>query len=131
MKKELSRGGQVFYLYNFVDGIDACAAKIAKAIPEARITVAHGKMDKDQLEDIWEEMLTGKIDILVCTTIIETAYSIKITNNITATKLNLVCFFVFTLLFSITPLPLIRTRRHFFQQLTHQQGQRRDNRRDN
>ncbi len=82
IRRELRRGGQVFYLYNFVDSIDRCAAKIAKEIPEARITVAHGKMDKEQLEGIWEEMLTGKIDILVCTTIIETGVDIPNANTL-------------------------------------------------
>ena len=82
IRRELRRGGQVFYLYNFVESIDGCAAKLAKEIPEARITVAHGKMDKEQLEDIWEEMLTGKIDILVCTTIIETGVDIPNANTL-------------------------------------------------
>jgi len=82
IRRELRRGGQIFYLHNFVESIDACAARIAKEIPEARITVAHGKMDKDQLEDIWEEMLTGKIDILVCTTIIETGVDIPNANTL-------------------------------------------------
>ena len=82
MRRELRRGGQIFYLHNFVDSIDGCAARIAKEIPEARITVAHGKMDKEQLEDIWEEMLTGKIDILVCTTIIETGVDIPNANTL-------------------------------------------------
>ena len=82
IRRELRRGGQVFYLYNFVDGIDHCAAKLAKAIPEARITVAHGKMDKEQLEDIWGDMLSGEIDILVCTTIIETGVDIPNANTL-------------------------------------------------
>lgn len=82
MRRELRRGGQVFYLHNFVESIDGCAAKLAKAIPEARITVAHGKMDKEQLEDIWGEMLAGEIDILVCTTIIETGVDIPNANTL-------------------------------------------------
>ncbi|MBR2354012.1 MAG: transcription-repair coupling factor [Clostridia bacterium] len=82
IRRELRRGGQVFYLYNFVESIDGCAAKLAKAIPEARITVAHGKMDKDHLEDIWGEMLAGEIDILVCTTIIETGVDIPNANTL-------------------------------------------------
>ena len=82
IKRELRRGGQVFYLYNFVESIDTCAAKLARAIPEARITVAHGKMDKEQLEDIWSEMLSGEIDILVCTTIIETGVDIPNANTL-------------------------------------------------
>lgn len=82
IKRELRRGGQVFYLYNIVETIDLCAAKIAKAIPEARVTVAHGKMDKEYLEDIWSEMLRGEIDILVCTTIIETGVDIPNANTL-------------------------------------------------
>ena len=82
IRRELRRGGQVFYLYNFVESIDGCAAKLARAIPEARITVAHGKMDKEQLEDIWSEMLSGEIDILVCTTIIETGVDIPNANTL-------------------------------------------------
>ena len=69
-------------VYNFVESIDGCAAKLARAIPEARITVAHGKMDKDHLEDIWGEMLRGEIDILVCSTIIETGVDIPNANTI-------------------------------------------------
>ena len=82
IRRELRRGGQVFYLYNFVETINDCAAKLSKAIPEARITVAHGKMDKEQLEDIWGEMLAGEIDILVCTTIIETGVDIPNANTL-------------------------------------------------
>ena len=82
IRRELRRGGQVFYLYNFVETIDRCAARLAAAIPEARIVVAHGKMDKEQLEDIWSEMLTGEIDILVCTTIIETGVDIPNANTL-------------------------------------------------
>ncbi len=82
IRRELRRGGQVFYLYNIVDSIDGCAARLSKAIPEARITVAHGKMDKEQLESIWEDMLAGEIDILVCTTIIETGVDIPNANTL-------------------------------------------------
>ncbi len=82
IRRELRRGGQVFYLHNFVDTIDYCAAKIAKAVPEARITVAHGKMDKEQLEDIWSDMLAGNIDILVSTTIIETGVDVPLANTL-------------------------------------------------
>ena len=82
IRRELRRGGQVFYLYNFVESIDRCAAKLSAAIPEARITVAHGKMDKEQLEDIWGDMLAGDIDILVCTTIIETGVDIPNANTL-------------------------------------------------
>ena len=82
IRRELRRGGQVFYLHNMVETIDILAAKLSSAIPEARITVAHGKMDKDELEKIWERMLMGEIDILVCTTIIETGVDIPNANTL-------------------------------------------------
>ena len=82
IRKELRRGGQVFYLHNVVENIDQLAGSLAKAIPDARITVAHGKMDKEQLEEIWERMLLGEIDILVCTTIIETGVDIPNANTL-------------------------------------------------
>ena len=82
IRKELRRGGQVFYLHNFVESIDHVAADLAKQLPDARITVAHGKMDKDTLEDIWERMIRGEIDILVCTTIIETGVDVPNANTL-------------------------------------------------
>ncbi len=82
IRRELRRGGQVFYLYNFVESIEHCAAKIAKEIPEARITVAHGRMEKEELEEIWSDMLAGEIDILVSTTIIETGIDIPNANTL-------------------------------------------------
>jgi transcription-repair coupling factor (superfamily II helicase) len=82
IRRELRRGGQVFYLHNIVDTIDDLAAKLSREIPEARITVAHGKMEKDVLERIWENMLSGEIDILVCTTIIETGVDVANANTL-------------------------------------------------
>ncbi len=82
IRRELRRGGQVFYLYNFVESIEHAAAKLKAAIPDARIVTAHGKMDKEQLEDIWHDMLTGEIDILVSTTIIETGVDVPNANTL-------------------------------------------------
>lgn len=82
IRRELRRGGQVFYLHNNVETIHSIAAALSSAIPEARITVGHGKMDKEALEEIWEQMLGGKIDILVCTTIIETGVDIPNANTL-------------------------------------------------
>ena len=82
LRRELHRGGQIFWLYNAVETINERAAKIAAAIPEARITVAHGKMKKEELEEIWEDMLTGNIDVLVCTTIIETGVDVSNANTL-------------------------------------------------
>ena len=86
IRRELRRGGQVFYIHNFVESIDNVAAHIAKEIPEARVTVAHGKMDKDELEDIWSRMLAGEIDVLVSTTIIETGIDIPNANTLIADR---------------------------------------------
>ena len=82
IRRELRRGGQVFYLHNAVESIDTVAAKLARDIPEARITVAHGQMDKDTLERIWSDMITGEIDILVSTTIIETGVDVPNANTL-------------------------------------------------
>ena len=82
LRRELRRNGQVFYLYNRVEGIYNVAGRISKAIPDARIAVAHGKMDKDELEEIWEALVKGEIDILICTTIIETGVDIPNANTL-------------------------------------------------
>ena len=82
IRKELMRGGQVFYLYNRVETISSRAVKLREEFPEARIAVAHGKMDKTQLEDIWQSVLAGDIDILVSTTIIETGIDIPNANTL-------------------------------------------------
>ena len=82
IRRELRRGGQVFYMHNFVDSIYAVASKLQKSFPDANITVAHGKMEKEELEDIWNSMLKGEIDILVSTTIIETGIDIPNANTL-------------------------------------------------
>ncbi len=82
IRKELRRGGQVFYMHNIIETIYSLASKIKNEIPEARIVVAHGKMEKEELEDIWNSMLNGEADILVCTTIIETGVDIPNANTL-------------------------------------------------
>ena len=82
IKKELRRGGQVFFLHNTVDDIDGVAMRISKAVPEARIATAHGQMDKEQLSDIWSGMVMGEIDILVSTTIIESGVDVPNANTL-------------------------------------------------
>lgn len=82
IRRELRRGGQVFYMHNFVESIYAVAARLSSAFPDARITVAHGKMEREELEEIWGEMLEGNIDILVSTTIIETGIDIPNANTL-------------------------------------------------
>ena len=82
INRELRRGGQVFYLNNDVEYLYTLAGKLSKALPEARIAIAHGKLDREDLEDIWAEMTRGEIDILVCTTIIETGVDIPNANTL-------------------------------------------------
>ena len=82
IERELSRGGQVLYLYNKVEDIVYVSDRIAKAHPEARVTYAHGQMDKDELEDIWSGLVHGEIDVLVCTTIIETGVDLPNANTL-------------------------------------------------
>lgn len=82
IKKELRRGGQIFYLHNRVETLSEIADRLALNNPEAVIAVAHGQMDKEELSDIWKEMLEGKIDILVCTTLIESGVDIPNANTL-------------------------------------------------
>ncbi len=82
VRRELRRGGQVFYLHNNIDDIRTIAAKLSAAIPEAQITVAHGQMEKEELENIWSDMIAGRIDILVSTTIIETGIDVPNANTL-------------------------------------------------
>ena len=82
IRRELRRGGQVFYLHNRVESIDACARKIAEMAPDARIVTAHGKMTEEQLSRIWQQLVDQEIDILVCTTIIETGVDVPNCNTL-------------------------------------------------
>ena len=82
VKKELSRGGQVYYLHNRIQSIASTARRLQEAVPDARIRYAHGQMEEDELEEIMMDMLEGEIDILVCTTIIETGLDIPNVNTI-------------------------------------------------
>ncbi|MBQ7761418.1 MAG: transcription-repair coupling factor [Clostridia bacterium] len=82
IKRELHRGGQVFYLVNNIDTVYYTADKLQKVFPNASIAVGHGQMDKDSLEQIWHNLVVGEIDILVCTTIIETGIDIPNANTL-------------------------------------------------
>ena len=82
MEKELRRGGQVYFLHNRVETIDGVANSIQEYLPDARISVAHGKMNEEQLSDIWRDLMNGETDILVCTTIIETGVDVPNANTL-------------------------------------------------
>ncbi len=80
--KELERNGQVFYLFNNVEQIIKKADEISKLVPEARVDFAHGKMTGAQIESIMQEFIEHKIDVLVCTTILESGIDIPNANTI-------------------------------------------------
>ncbi len=82
IERELARGGQVFYLYNRVDGIEECALEIQDLVPSAKIVVAHGKLSAQELEKRVYDFSIHKYNVLVCTTIIETGIDIPETNTL-------------------------------------------------
>ena len=82
IRRELRRGGQVYYLHNRVESIERCAAGIQMRIPEARVAFAHGKMSEDEMSEIWRQVLEHEVDVLVCTTIIETGVDVPNVNTL-------------------------------------------------
>lgn len=82
IRNELSRGGQVFYLHNRVQGIYKTAQWIQDNFPDINVAVGHGKMNEHELEDIMYDMVNGTTQVLVCTTIIETGLDIPNANTI-------------------------------------------------
>ncbi|MDX1679631.1 MAG: transcription-repair coupling factor [Akkermansiaceae bacterium] len=82
IRKEMKRGGQVFFLHNRVKSIEMMAGKLRDLVPEARIVVGHGQMDKSELEVVMHHFVEGKADVLLATTIIETGIDIPNANTI-------------------------------------------------
>ncbi len=82
IRREVERGGQVYYLHNKVETIDQCASAITRRIPGLRVGVAHGKMTQEALSDVMQAMTEGDIQVLVCTTIIETGLDIPNANTL-------------------------------------------------
>lgn len=82
MQRELSRDGQVFYLYNNVKDIYTLANRFKKALPDAAIAVAHGQMHRDDIEEVMMKFTANEYQILFCTTIIETGIDIPNANTI-------------------------------------------------
>ena len=82
IQRELSRGGQVFYLYNRIEQIYQIANELRQAFPDIGIGVAHGQMDREEIEDVMLEFHENKYQVLVCTTIIETGIDIPNANTI-------------------------------------------------
>jgi transcription-repair coupling factor (superfamily II helicase) len=82
IRRELSRGGQVYYLHNRVETIDRCAARISQMVEGASVAVAHGKMDEAGLNAVMDRVSSGQVQVLVCTTIIETGIDIPNVNTL-------------------------------------------------
>jgi transcription-repair coupling factor (superfamily II helicase) len=82
INRELERQGQIFFLHNRVHTIDRARDRIVDLCPEARIEVGHGQMDSDELEGVMARFVSGKVDVLVCTTIIESGLDIPNANTI-------------------------------------------------
>ncbi len=80
--KEMSRGGQIFILFNSVEHIEEKLFEIQKIVPEAKIRIAHGRMNKNQIEDTMISFINNEFDILLCTTIIETGIDIPNVNTL-------------------------------------------------
>ena len=78
---ELARGGQVYYLHNRVKTIEECAGKLRQMVPGAEIAFAHGQMPEKQLEDTMTRFLRGQVDVLVCSTIIESGLDVPNANT--------------------------------------------------
>jgi transcription-repair coupling factor (superfamily II helicase) len=82
IRREVSRGGQVYYLHNRVETIDRCAATISKLVEGISVAVAHGKMDEESLNAVMDRVAANEVHVLVCTTIIETGIDIPNVNTL-------------------------------------------------
>jgi transcription-repair coupling factor (superfamily II helicase) len=82
IRREVGRGGQVYYLHNRVESIDLAAAELAAAMPEVSVAAAHGQMKEGELSDIMRQVVEGEIQVLVCTTIIEAGLDIPNVNTL-------------------------------------------------
>ena len=82
IRRELQRGGQVYYLHNRIDDIERTAKKISDMLEDVTVGVAHGQMDKNMLANVMENVANGQIQVLVCTTIIETGIDIPNVNTL-------------------------------------------------
>lgn len=82
IRREVERGGQVYYLHNRTETIDQCAGALRRRIPGLTVAVAHGQMGEDALGDVMQSMAEGEIQVLVCTTIIETGLDIPNANTL-------------------------------------------------
>jgi transcription-repair coupling factor (superfamily II helicase) len=82
IRSELARGGQIFFVHNNVHAIDRMAAYLQERVPEVRLAIAHGQMAEDDLEEVMMRFMDREIDMLVCTTIIESGIDVATANTI-------------------------------------------------
>ena len=82
IRREVSRGGQVYYLHNRIENIERVASRLSDMLDGVSISVAHGRMDEDSLSDVMERMTAGEVQVLVCTTIIESGIDIPNVNTL-------------------------------------------------
>lgn len=82
IRKELARKGQVFFVYNRVQGIEQAAKRVARLVPEARVAVGHGQMPAKALEEVMKKFIHGEVDVLVSTTIVESGIDIPNANTL-------------------------------------------------
>src|SRR5260370_11627705 len=81
-KRERERQGEVYFWHNRVQTIECVRERIDDLVPQARVEIGHGQMDSDELEEVMARFVAGKIDVLVCTTIIESGLDIPNANTI-------------------------------------------------
>jgi transcription-repair coupling factor (superfamily II helicase) len=89
IRRELLREGQVFWVHNRVQSIDTAAARLRQLVPEARIAVAHGRLDEGTLEQVVVDFWEGRYDVLVCTTIIESGIDMPTVNTLVVERADL------------------------------------------
>ena len=82
IRSELARGGQIFFVHNTVNSIERMAGRLKQIVPEVRLAVAHGQMAEDALETVMMQFMENEIDMLVCTTIIESGIDVATANTI-------------------------------------------------
>ncbi|WP_287153792.1 transcription-repair coupling factor [Candidatus Solincola tengchongensis] len=82
IRKELARGGQVFYVHNRVQSIERAARRVRELVPEARVLVGHGQMRESRLERVMDDFVAHRADVLVCTTIVESGLDIPNVNTL-------------------------------------------------
>lgn len=82
IEKEIKRGGQVYFLHNKIDSISNVAYRIQKQIPSAKVGIGHSKMTEEELSEVWRQLIDGEINVLICTTIIESGIDVPNVNTL-------------------------------------------------